>query len=172
MCCARCGSAGKRSQRSSRTNRGKLSWGEVLAIQCERLTEAGGGRSDDAVKALVGSTCDLPAPVRVRHIGAQLVIGQADLLPRRGRPQIEHRVNGDLDHAQAARLHQLRTHPLDVVDDAEEHLQVERHRSHRVRPTPPRDELEIAIHERLTQRVAKPTRPRHRPDQTRELVHP
>ena len=39
---------------------------------------------------------------------------------------------------------------------AEEHLQIERHRPQRVRPTPPRDELEIGVHERITQRVARP----------------
>ena len=58
------------------------------------------------------------------------------------------------------------------VDHGEEHLQVERHRPHRVRPTPPSDELEIAVNERITQCVTRLTRRRHGPDQTRERVHP
>ena len=36
----------------------------------------------------------------------------------------------------------------------------------------PATNCEIAVHERLTQRVARLTRRRHRPDQTRERVHP
>ena len=72
----------------------------------------------------------------------------------------------ELEHVRRPHRHRIR------VDHGEEHLQVERHRPHRVRPTPASDELEIAVNERITQRVTRLTRRRHGPDQTRERIHP
>ena len=40
------------------------------------------------------------------------------------------------------------------LEHGEEPVQIERHRPHRVRPAPPSDKLEIAVHERISQRIS------------------
>jgi hypothetical protein len=72
----------------------------------------------------------------------------------------------ELEHVRRPHLHRI------PINDGEEHLQVERHRPHRVRSTPPSHELEIAVHKPITKRVPKLTGWRHGADETREGVHP
>jgi hypothetical protein len=64
------------------------------------------------------------------------------------RPGATPLLSEELEHIRGRHGHR------DAINDGEEHLQVERHRPHRVRPTPPADELEIAVNKRLTQRVS------------------
>jgi hypothetical protein len=68
----------------------------------------------------------------------------------------------ELEHVRRRHRHRIPPH------DAEERLQIERRRLQRVRPTPASNEVEIAIHERITERVTGLTQRRHRPNQTRE----
>jgi hypothetical protein len=58
----------------------------------------------------------------------------------------------ELEHVRRPHGHRVLRH------DREEHLQIERHRPQRVRPAPARDELEIAVDERIAERVTGLTR--------------
>ena len=56
-------------------------------------------------------------------------------------------------------------------DDSEERLQVESHRPQRVRPAPARHELQIPVHQPVTEAVTHLARPRHETRKTREAAH-
>ena len=72
----------------------------------------------------------------------------------------------ELEHVDRRDIHRC------LVDHREERLQVVRDRPQRVRPAPPANELEIPIHDRITQHVTGLARGRHRPNEDRKGAHP
>jgi len=71
--------------------------------------------------------------------------------------ELEHVNSGDLDRV--------------LADHGEERLQIERHRSQGVRPGPSRDELQIPVHQPVTEAVTDLARPRHETRKTRKGAH-
>ena len=60
---------------------------------------------------------------------------------------------------------------VNIPGHREERLQVKGHRPQRVRPAPARHELQIPVHQPLTQPVTDLARPRHETRRTREAAH-
>jgi hypothetical protein len=58
-----------------------------------------------------------------------------------------------------------------VGHDHEERLQIKRNRPKRVRPSPPSDELQIPVDQRMTEPIPHPARHRHQAHQQRETSH-
>jgi hypothetical protein len=74
-------------------------------------------------------------------------------------------VGQELEHVRRRDLHRV------PGDHAEERLQVERHRPQRVRPRAPRHELQVTIHEPVTQGITDLAQPRRRPHHLRKAHH-
>ena len=100
--------------------------------------------------------------------------------PPRDRPRRQPRLAiAQADHRAVAalmsqELEHIRRRHLDriLADHREERLQIERHRPQRVRPRPTRDELQITIHQRITQLETGITTSSQRTNQTRRKAHP
>ena len=71
----------------------------------------------------------------------------------------------ELEHIRRGDLHRV------LPDHREERLQIEGHRPQRVRPAPARHELQIPVHQPLTQAIPDLARPRHETRKTREAAH-
>jgi hypothetical protein len=73
-------------------------------------------------------------------------------------------ISQEIEHIRRGHLHRV------LPDHQEERLQVEGHRPQRVRPAPARHELQIPVHQPLTQPVTDLARPRHETHKTRKLL--
>jgi hypothetical protein len=71
----------------------------------------------------------------------------------------------ELEHIRRGHLHRA------LAGHREEGLQIEGHRAQRVRPAPARHELQIPVHQPLTQPVTDLARPRHQTHKTRKAAH-